>query len=75
MTRNPTALTILKQGGKIELPTGYYLRGSPSDSYIYTGHEFGSDGLWILNRDGLSNALRCAREYERDQAKAARGEE
>ncbi len=55
--KNPTLLTLLKKGCKIEFPSGYILRGDPKNHYIDTGFDTGvgysSDGIRILDRDGV----------------------
>ena len=55
---NPTALTILKAGGKVILPSGYELHGDPRDGYIKEVNiGGGDDGLLPLSRKGLEQAL------------------
>jgi hypothetical protein len=59
-------LALMKQGLKIEFPSGYYLKGDLSSGYICLGHQFGEDGLWDMTLEGAKNAINDAKEYERD---------
>ena len=69
--KNPTLLTLLKAGCKVEFPSGYILEGDPSNGYIDTGFDTGcgysSDGLRILGRDGVSEALKDERYFKSHQ--------
>ena len=59
--KNPTLLTLLKKGCKIEFPSGYILTGDPDNNYIDTGFEleghYCGDGTRILDRDGVRLAI------------------
>lgn len=63
-------LEMMKQGLKIEFPTGYYISGDPSTKYIEMGHQFGSDGLWDMTLEGVKNAINDAKNYEIEELKA-----
>lgn len=55
---NPTLMDLLKMGCRIIFPGQYYLEGRPDTGYIDIGDQFGSDGLWSLDADGLESALK-----------------
>ena len=65
--KNPTLLTLLKQGCTITFPCGYRLTGIPDLKYIQCATEFGQDGLWTLSREGLISALKDVKEYAKNQ--------
>jgi hypothetical protein len=51
-------LELLKQGARIVFPDGMYMDGDPETNYIEVGSEAaGSDGLQILNEDGVEKSL------------------
>ncbi len=59
-------LEMLQQGCKIQFPTGYYIAGEVSEGHIQVGHSASrKDGLWELNLDGVKEAIKDAKEYER----------
>lgn len=65
---NPTVLTVLRSGCSITFSDedSSYLKGFPKTGYIEVGNQFGSLGLWNLDRVGTDNALRdLAQERER----------
>lgn len=65
---NPTLLTLLEAGCRVTFPSGYSLHGDTRNRYIDLSHQFGSDGLRSLSRDGVTEALCDAAEYQREQA-------
>ena len=71
--KNPTLLTLLKQGCKITFPSGYILSGDISNGYINTGFNIGcgysADGLRILGRDGVSEALKDEKYFIKERKK------
>lgn len=62
-----TILAFLKSGGKLIFPSGYYLKGDPENNYIDTGFELKGnpigDGLRILDKDGLIEALKDEKRF------------
>jgi hypothetical protein len=52
-----TILDIMKSGALITFDDGFYLKGLPGDNYIEVGLNEHSEGLWILNDQGLTQAL------------------
>ena len=68
---NPTLLTLLKAGCRVELPNGYALQGDPANKYIDTINcGGGDDGLHLLTRDGLKEALAAAEEDAKERNEA-----
>jgi hypothetical protein len=65
--KEETILNLLKQGCEIKFPSGYILKGDPARNYIDTGFDIGngyhSDGLRILNEEGVRLALSDAKEF------------
>lgn len=63
---NPTALSLLKQGGTVVLPNQYALIGDPDTGYIQVRHEvFGDLGVWSLDQKGLDAAFKDISRMER----------
>lgn len=66
-----TLLKFLQNGGRMEFSSGYILKGDPKNNYIDLGYDYGtgfqSDGVVILDKDGLKQALKYAKEFEKDQ--------
>ena len=60
-------LALMEQGLKIEFPFGYYLKGDLQSRYIQLGHQFGQDGVWDMTLEGAKNAIKDAKEYEKEQ--------
>ena len=62
-----TILAFLKSGGKLIFPSGYTLKGYPESNYIDTGFELEGnsvgDGLRILDKDGLTEALKDEKRF------------
>jgi hypothetical protein len=65
--KNPTLLTLLKQGAEVKLPNDYILKGQPSTGYIEIGFDIGggfvSEGLWTLDANGVQNALLDSKKF------------
>lgn len=63
-----TLFQLLKEGCKVEFPSGYILQGDPSTMYIdckvSLAGEVSSDGVRQLNKEGTRMALADARKYE-----------
>ncbi len=59
-----SVLELMKQGCKLTFPTGYYMEGDISDNYIQVGHQYGKDGLWELNLNGVKECIKDAKKYE-----------
>lgn len=64
MTIDPNTLTaasiplpLLQTGARIIFDDGTYLNGITSTGYIEVGTEFGSEGVWSLDEQGIANAL------------------
>lgn len=53
----PAILALMKIGAKIEFKGGYYMQGLPSDKDIQVGNQFGSEGTWSMDVEGVRNAL------------------
>ena len=51
-------LDLLKKNVRITFNDGIYLKGDYSVRYIEVGTEHGSDGLHIMNEEGLKAALK-----------------
>jgi len=66
--KNPTLLTLLEMGCKVEFENGYCLRGDTKNNYICCSNEWGADGLWGLNRNGLKSALNDAIKFGKAEA-------
>lgn len=62
-------LALMKQGLKIEFPSGYFLKGDVSSNDIQLGHPFGSDGIYNMDLDGAKYAIRDAKQYEIEELK------
>lgn len=41
---------LMRSGAKVEFPGDYYCRGIIGEGYIEVGTQFGSDGLWDVDR-------------------------
>jgi len=67
MNDKTTLLELLKTGCTIEFPSGYSLRGNPSDGYIYLRTEYGADGLESLDEVGVERALLDERRYAEEK--------
>ena len=65
MSKNPTLLTLLKQGCKIEFPSGYSFTGETKHGYIHCATPFGADGCWSLDAEGLKNACNDEKKYKK----------
>lgn len=63
-----TILEVLKSGGAIELDNGYRFKGDPENNYIdlFTPHG-DSDGLVLLNEEGLNSAYKSANSFMLDE--------
>ena len=61
--RESQLLKLLKQGFTLESPEGYRITGDPSTNYLELANPFGSEGLEILNAEGLKNALGSYKRY------------
>lgn len=42
------------------------MQGDPGTKYIEVSHSFGSLGLWLLNEQGLKNALADEHEFRKE---------
>lgn len=56
LSNNPTLLSLLKAGCKIEFENGYSITGLPKDNYIQESVNGFNTGLHLLNKDGLKEA-------------------
>jgi len=65
--KTATLFDILKMGGRIEFPGGYYLHGDPDYGYIDIGTEDYGHGSSDLTPAGLEEALRDLAEIARDR--------
>lgn len=67
MGKNPTLLTLLKQGCKIEFPLGYVLQGVPEDRDIREFEviegKYYPQGLWTLDAGGVRLAMKDVKKY------------
>ncbi len=72
MKNNPTLFTLLKAGCKIQFPSGFCMQGDPGTKYIEVSHSFGSLGLWLLNEQGLKNALADEHEFRKELERESR---
>lgn len=67
ITAETTLLALLARGAKITFPGEYYLHGHGRDREIHVGNQFGGDGFWNLDAQGVSDALAdISRMAERD---------
>ena len=65
---NPTLLTLLRAGCVVTLPSGYQLVGDPETGYIgEVNIGGGDDGLRLLSKNGLAEALCDAAEDEKER--------
>lgn len=63
-----TILEVLKSGGAIELDNGYRFKGDPENNYIDLFTPDGdSDGLVLLNEEGLDSAYKSANSFMLDE--------
>jgi hypothetical protein len=63
-------LVLLKEGAKVELQDEYWIKGDPDTHYIDYGTQFGSEGLYPLNEEGVESVLK-----EIDKLRETRDEE
>lgn len=63
LIENPM-LELLKDGGKITFPSGYFFQGNPGIGYIEVNFPHGRDGLELLNEEGFQKAMIAARSWE-----------
>jgi hypothetical protein len=56
ITATTTLLELLQQGASVTFPGEYTMRGLPHDRDIQVATQFGSEGLWNLDAEGVGNA-------------------
>lgn len=52
-----TLLDLLRAGATVVFPGEYSMRGLVRDRSIQVATQFGSEGLWNLDADGVGNAV------------------
>jgi len=72
MEMNEALLILLREGCKIIFPSGYALIPDVKTNYIEMGfidgtEEFTSDGLEIMNAEGVERCLKWKKEWEDEQ--------
>ena len=65
-SRNPTAFSILREGGTIIFPTDMVFYGNKEDAMIEVSfvNEITIDKRFLLTTDGVNRAMIHLREYE-----------
>lgn len=57
ITAETTLLALLQRGVKITFPGEYYLHGAAKDRNIHVGTQFGGEGYWNMDAQGVADAV------------------